>query len=63
MAKLTSGQRSRMSAATFAIPETRSYPIPDESHARDALARASGKSVEGRVKAAVRRKFPDIKVS
>ncbi len=37
-----------------------SYPIPDASHARNALARASGKSVEPQVRAAVHRKFPGI---
>ena len=43
-----------------------SYPIPDESHARNALARVSqhGSEAEKRkVKSAVAKKFPDIKVS
>ena len=42
-----------------------SYPIPDESHARNALARVSqhGSEAEKRkVKSAVARKFPDIKI-
>ena len=63
MAKLTSKQRKRMSPSTFAIPETKSYPIPDASHARNALARVSQHgtpSERKRVKAAVRRKFPTI---
>lgn len=37
-----------------------SYPIPDKSHARNALARASGKAVESKVRAKVKARFPDI---
>jgi hypothetical protein len=40
--------------------EKRAYPIEDKSHARNALARASGKPEEARVRAAVKRKYPDI---
>ncbi len=61
MAKLTSKARSALPAKTFAGPD-RSYPIPDASHARNALARASGKPVAASVKAKVRAKFPGIKV-
>ena len=42
-----------------------SYPIPDESHARNALARVSqhGSEAEKRkVKSAVSKKFPDIQI-
>jgi hypothetical protein len=42
-----------------------SYPIPDESHARNALARVSqhGSEAEKRkVKSAVAKKFPEIKI-
>lgn len=63
MATLTAKQRKRMSTSTFAIPESRSYPIPDESHARNALARVAqhGTPAEKkRVRAAVKRKFPNI---
>jgi len=62
MAKLTTKARKEIPAKDFAGPD-RSYPIEDRSHARNALARASGKPVEAKVKAAVKRKFPDIKVS
>lgn len=62
--KLKAADRKKLPKGSFAVPEkapgSGSYPIPDESHARDALARASGKDVEGRVRSAVRRKFPDI---
>jgi|HubBroStandDraft_4_1064222.scaffolds.fasta_scaffold00046_30 hypothetical protein len=59
MAKLTAKVRNAIPSSEFAGPD-RSYPIEDKSHARNALARASGKSVEGRVRAAVKRKYPSI---
>jgi hypothetical protein len=61
MAKLTAKTRAAIPTSEFAGPD-RSYPIADESHARNALARASGKPVAGRVRAAVHRKYPDIKL-
>ena len=61
MSKLSSKQRKALPTGTFAIPEKRAYPLENASHARNALARASGKPVEARVKAAVARKFPGIK--
>jgi len=64
MSKIKS--RSRMKNSTFAIPEERKYPIPDASHARNALARVAqnGTSTEKRrVRAAVRKKFPSIKIN
>jgi hypothetical protein len=61
MAKLTAATRNKIPTASFAGPD-RSYPINDESHARNALARASGKPVESRVRAAVHRKYPGIKM-
>jgi len=72
MARLTSAARRRMPSSSFALPGKGtgkggkgpgSYPIPDASHARNALARVAqhGTSAE---KAAVRRKvaakFPGI---
>ncbi len=59
MAKLTSAARKKIPAKDFAGPD-RSYPIEDASHARNALARASGKAVEGRVRATVKRKYPGV---
>jgi hypothetical protein len=59
MAKLTAKARNHLASSTFAGPD-RSYPIPDASHARNALARASGKPVAPEVRAAVHRKFPGI---
>ena len=63
-----------MSSSQFALPgkgsgpegkQGGSYPIPDESHARNALARVSqhGSEAEKRkVKSAVSKKFPDIAI-
>lgn len=67
MAKLSTQDRKNLDKSQFAIPErapgSGSYPINDPSHARDALARSSGKPEEGRVRAAVRRKFPGMDVA
>lgn len=64
MAKLTAADRKRIPAKSFAVPskapDSGSYPIPDASHARNALARSAGKPVAGKVRAAVKRKFPSI---
>ncbi len=71
MAKLTTAARKKMKTSSFAVPSKAktpagkaaggSYPIPDISHARNALARASGKPVEGQVKAKVYKKYPGLK--
>ena len=64
MAKLTAAQRRAIPRGDFAVPSkapgSGSYPIEDESHARDALARSSGKPVAGQVRAAVARKYPGM---
>jgi Mu-like prophage I protein len=60
---LTTKQRNNLDTSDFAIPEDRAYPIHDLSHARNALARASGKPEEGRVKAAVYKRYPQLKPS
>ena len=72
--KLSYKERQGLSKSQFALPgkgegpegkQGGSYPIPDESHARNALARVSqhGSEAEKRkVKSAVEKKFPDIEV-
>ena len=72
MAKLSSSRRQALPKSSFALPGkgegksgkgAGSYPIPDESHARNALARVAqhGTPAEQKqVKAAVSRKFPKI---
>jgi hypothetical protein len=66
MAKLTSKKRHSLPESSFAIPEKRAYPIHDESHARNALARVSqhgSPSEKRRVRAAVRKRYPGIEMS
>jgi len=63
-AKLSAADRKKIPKKKFAIPEkapgSGSYPIADRAHAVNALARASGKPVEARVRAAVHRAYPDL---
>ena len=63
MAKLTTAARKKLPKSDFAEKGTRKYPIPDAAHARDALARSSGKPEHASVVAAVKRKFPKIKIT
>ena len=70
--KLTAGEREDMPKSDFALPGkgegpkgagSGSYPIPDASHARNALARVSqhGSSEEkAEVRRKVHEKFPNI---
>lgn len=64
MGKLDAAARKRIPKTQFAVPSkapaSGSYPIEDRSHARNALARSSGKPVEAQVRAAVKRKYPDM---
>jgi hypothetical protein len=62
MAKLTTAARKKLPKSDFVIKGARKYPIPDAAHARDALARSSGKTEHSAVVAAVRRKFPKVKI-
>lgn len=62
--KLTTAARKKIPKADFAVPSkapgSGSYPIQDASHARNALARSSGKPVAAAVRAKVAAKYPDI---
>jgi hypothetical protein len=62
MSKLSYAKRENLSNDDFVFPETRRYPIEDVAHARDALARSSGKPEHAAVVAAVRRKYPEIDI-
>lgn len=74
MAKLTTTKRKNLPKSDFAIPNKKTmknkagkgaYPMPDASHARNALARVSefGTSAQKKaVKAKVSKKFPTIAV-
>ena len=62
MAKLTTEARNDLPASAFVFPKEKRYPIHDRPHAIDALARSSGKPEHAEVVAAVKRRFPNIKV-
>ena len=58
-------KRSKLPKSDFAVPSKRKFPIPDISHARNALARANqGSDVEAStVRSAVYAKYPSLKKS
>ena len=61
--ELSTKKRKQLSKKQFALPGKRKYPIPDETHARNALARVaqSGTAAEQKkVRAAVKKRFPSI---
>jgi len=62
VAKLDAATRNALPKKSFVFPAERKFPIEDESHARNALSRASaqGGDVKAKVDAAVHRKFPGI---
>ena len=66
MGKLNAAKRKALPKSDFAVPgkapKSGSYPIPDKVHAKNALARSSGKPVAAKVRAAVHAKFPSIKI-
>lgn len=66
MGKLSTQARKALPKSDFAVPgkapKSGSYPINNRSHARNALARSSGKPVAAKVRAKVRAKYPDIAV-
>lgn len=62
MAKLTTQKRNKLPINDFALANRR-YPIPDRSHAQNALARVSqnGSPAEkSKVRAKVHAKFPNM---
>ena len=69
MAKLNAAARKKIAKSDMAVPSKGtkkggavpgSYPIEDAAHARNALARSSGKPVEAQVRAKVKAKYPNI---
>ena len=68
MSKLTTKQRKALPTKDFAVPSKRKggkggYPIPDKSHARNALARVSEfgtPAQKAQVRAKVHAKYPGI---
>jgi hypothetical protein len=63
MAKLSAAARKKLPSSSFVYPATRSYPIHDLNHARNALSRAAGQPEEATVKAAVYRRYPQLRNS
>jgi hypothetical protein len=66
MAVLDAAARNALPTGAFAIPETRSYPIHDEAHAKDALSRVAANGTpeeKQRVTAAVKNKYPHMDVA
>jgi uncharacterized protein (UPF0303 family) len=64
MAKLTTEERKNLPSSAFALPGGR-YPIPDEGHAKAALARVSefgSEEEKATVRAAVKRRFKEMTV-
>lgn len=62
MGLLSTAARKHLPDSAFA-GSNRSYPIPDKSHARNALARVAqhgSPAQQAQVRAAVHRKFPAI---
>ncbi len=62
--KLSYEERKKLPDSAFAIPEKRKYPIHDLAHARNALARVAQHGTpeeQARVRAAVYRKYPQLK--
>jgi hypothetical protein len=63
MSKLTYQSRKALPSSSFVEKGKRKYPIPDASHARNALARVSGNgssAEKAAVRAEVKRRFPGI---
>lgn len=67
MAELNAAKRKKLPRSSFAIPEKApgpgSYPIHDESHARNALSRVATNGTpeeRSRVRKAVARKYPHL---
>ena len=51
MAKLSEKKRDSMPDSKFGLPEEHKYPMPDESHARNAKARAAQQEKKGNLSA------------
>ena len=63
MAKLATKTRKALPNSSFVLPEKRSYPIQDLSHARNTLARVAQHGTpyyKTKVNAAVHKRFPKI---
>jgi hypothetical protein len=57
MAKLSEKKRDSLKGSQFGLPEERKYPMPDESHARNAKARAAQQVKKGHLTKGEERKI------
>ncbi len=57
MAKLSEKKRDSLKESQFGLPEQRKYPMPDESHARNAKARAAQQVEKGNLSKAQEEKI------
>jgi hypothetical protein len=57
MAKLSEKKRDSMADSKFGLPEEHKYPMPDESHARNAKARASQQAKKGNLSSSEKAKI------
>lgn len=63
LAELSTKARKKLKKGSFAIPDDRKYPIPDKSHAQNALARVSQHGTpdeKAKVRKAVASKYPGM---
>lgn len=62
---MTAARRRRLKSSTFGLPGQRKYPLDTKGRARNALSRVSQHGTpaqKARVRSAVSRKYPSIKV-
>jgi hypothetical protein len=57
MATLTTKKKKAEPKSDFGLPEERKYPMPDQSHARNAKARASQAEHAGKLSSADKKKI------
>ena len=57
MATLTEKKRDSLKKSQFGLPDERKYPMPDESHAANAKARAAQQVKKGTITKAEKQKI------
>ncbi len=57
MATLSTRKRDSLPKSKFGLPDERKYPMPDESHARNAKARAAQQEKKGTITRAEEQKI------
>lgn len=57
MSKLTTKQRKKLPKSEFGLTKSRKYPMPDKSHAKNAMARASEMEGKGKISKSTEKKI------